>query len=117
MFGRLLSLLALVLLFGCRTACKNFGYSGGDGQTVDRAVMIDGARDMNDVTRAEEHWIRLRFRGAIIQRQYLAIDPLTSGRLSPCDRVEFRTTDGETRVVYFQYPFACVPGQPRGTNK
>jgi hypothetical protein len=117
MFYRVLSLLALALLFGCHTACKSFSYSGGDGATLDRAVMIDGARDMSDVIRSEDHWIRLRFRDGNVQRRDLASDPLTSDRHNPCDRVVFRTADGETRAVYFQYPFACVPGQSPGTNK
>jgi hypothetical protein len=106
---RLLTLLAVTLLFGCRTAPDTFRYSGGDGATVDRAVMIDSASTMSDVLRAEDHWIRRHFGAAVIQQRVLASDPLTSNRPNPCDCVEFTTTDGKTRTVYFEYPYTCVP--------
>ena len=117
MFCRVLSLVAVALLFGCRTAHESLEYSGGNGTTVDQAVMIDDALNMSDVIRAEDHWVRLHFRDGIVQRRDLASDPLTGDRVNPCERVEFRTTDGETRVIYFQYPFACVPGQIPAGNK
>lgn len=79
--------------------------------------MISDARDQDDVIHAQQVWIQHRFRGALIQRRVLVRDPLTSADNHPCDAVEFKATDGKTRIVYFRYPFTTFPGQPPGSRK
>lgn len=112
-----LILMILISLCGCKTVPGDFHYSGGDGTAIVSAVVICGARSESDVIQAQRHWIKQRFRGAIIQRRTLVSDPISSTDLNPCDEVEFTAADGKTRAVYFRYSSATVPVQIPAGNK
>lgn len=42
-------------------------YSGGDGQTLKKAVVIAGASSMEEGLAAEQEWIRLHYPGATVE--------------------------------------------------
>ncbi|MET1161493.1 MAG: hypothetical protein ABWY48_03055 [Pseudoxanthomonas sp.] len=48
-------------------ALPGIRYSGGDGLTLKKAVVIAGARNVSDGIAAEEQWIRIHYPGATVE--------------------------------------------------
>ncbi len=51
------------------------GYAGGDGLTVKKAVVINGARNVEEGLAAEQEWIRLHYPGAKIESRGRVVGP------------------------------------------
>lgn len=45
------------------------GYSGGDGSTIKKAIVITGARNASEGAAAELEWIRIHLPGATVESQ------------------------------------------------
>lgn len=45
------------------------GYSGGDGSTIKKAIVITGARSVSEGSAAELEWIRIHLPGATVESQ------------------------------------------------
>ena len=45
------------------------GYSGGDGSTIKKAIVISGARSASEGAAAELEWIRIHLPGATVESQ------------------------------------------------
>jgi hypothetical protein len=88
-----------VLVIGCqapRPTSQPLVFSGGDGSSCEQAVVIREARIREVGLLAEKVWLEERYPGYRNVRE---------SSLSSADRhydvVEFATTAGETRKVYF----------------
>jgi hypothetical protein len=94
---RLLSAAMLCLLFAsCATTQESsFASSSKDGASIDSAILINEKSEVAGV-QAEYHWIGLHYpnykRGAqaVLNK---------NGRMY--DRIEFTTSGGDSKVVYF----------------
>ena len=50
-------------------------YSGGDGLTLKKAVVIAGARSVNEGMEAEQEWIRIHYPDAAIESKGRVVGP------------------------------------------
>lgn len=48
---------------------STIGYSGGDGSTIKKAIVIAGARNASEGAAAELEWIRIHLPGATVESQ------------------------------------------------
>ena len=87
-----LALLAVVVL-GCRTV--SLSYSGGDGMSLEHAVVISGAKNEEAGVAAERAWMEQRYPGFSQGRQTL----LSSGG-KKYDAIQIATREGH-KTVYF----------------
>jgi len=71
-------------------------YEGGDGGSLETAVIIKHANDDLMGTKAEYVWLRQTFPGLKLVSQQLLHE---GGKTF--DRMEFSTRDGSTRTIYF----------------
>lgn len=71
-------------------------YEGGEGGSIETAVIIKHAQDDLMGTKAEYVWLRQTFPGLKLVSQHLLHE---GGKTF--DRMEFTTTDGSTRTIYF----------------
>ena len=71
-------------------------YSGGDGSSIEQAVVIRGVRNTEAGLAAETAWMRQRYPGANKTMQELA----DVGRKN-YDVIGFTTAEGQTKSVYF----------------
>ena len=71
-------------------------FQGGDGSSIERAVLIKNAKGEEDGVAAESHWVRTVHPGWRKGDQALLSD---KGR--SYDRIEYRTPNGETKTLYF----------------
>lgn len=87
-----LAFLAIVLA-GCRTA--QLSYSGGDGSSLEHAIIIAGARDAISGVEAEGTWLEQRYPGFHQKQQSLLS---SSGKYY--DEIKITTREGH-KTVYF----------------
>ena len=88
-----------ILLVGCQTARpvrEPIVYSGGDGSSCRQAIVIGHANYREGGLMAMSQWLEQRYPGSHPKRQS-AMN--SAGR--HYDVVEFTTTQGEERTVYF----------------
>jgi hypothetical protein len=88
-----------VLVVGCQapqSTTQRLVYSGGDGSSRDRAVIIGEVQSREVGTLAERVWLEERYPG---YRESNKTTFTSADRLY--DLVEFATADGQTRQVYF----------------
>jgi hypothetical protein len=99
---RIVALVALGALAGCQSApsaapTRNTEtlYSGGDGQTVAKAIVINCDSESSGVA-AEYSWIRANHPGAkVVSQSVLHFNGRTY------DLLEWQSTEIETQSVYF----------------
>jgi hypothetical protein len=87
-----LALLTIVFV-GCSSGKLN--YSGGDGSSMEKAVVIKGAKDEEAGVAAESAWMEQKFPGFVKGTQAL----MNSGGKS-YDRIEITTREGK-KTIYF----------------
>ena len=98
---RALVLLGLVfVLAGCQSAAERDDtsppkLSGGDGLTLERAVMITGGNDLTNAD-VEYAWLRQHAPGATVTGQEL----INTGKRVH-DKLDVRLSDGSSRSYYF----------------
>jgi hypothetical protein len=88
-----------VLAAGCQTAAwssRPIVYSGGDGSSRERAVVISEVACREAGVLAENLWLEQRYPGC-----RGATRSAVNGADKQYDVVEFATAGGETRKVYF----------------
>lgn len=71
-------------------------YGGGDGTSVEKAVVIHGAPNSASGVRAESLWVRRHHPRWRKTRQ-----SLVRGEGKLYDRIDYKTASGETRALYF----------------
>lgn len=71
-------------------------FHGGDGSSLERAVVIKGARNMREGAQAQSLWVAKTFWG---WRQHQRSHVKERGRAY--DRIEYRTPKGERKMVFF----------------
>ena len=71
-------------------------FAGGDGSSIEQAVLIRNAKGEEEGVAAESHWVRTVHPGWRKGDQALLSD---KGR--SYDRIEYRTPKGETKTLYF----------------
>ena len=91
------SLLAVSGLFLCGPlqAAGLVTYAGGDGSTMEKAVVIKGADEMTGVN-AEYTYLTRRFPGYKMRQQ-----GVSSKDKHSYDTLEFTTAKGEKKTIYF----------------
>lgn len=77
------------------TAPAHITFAGGDGSTVEKAVIIKGATEMTGV-HAEYEWLAKHFPGAKPGEQ-----ALISNQGRSYDLLHFKTPDGKSHEAYF----------------
>ena len=111
------TVLALLLLFGCvsqqpvkspdslsnnspnnsrNAAFRGITYKGGDGSSIEKAVIILGAPNSIVGVSAESAWIRKNHPGWRKKRQ-----SLMGNKDKNYDCIEYTTPDGKTKTIYF----------------
>ena len=99
----LLVLFAAVLV-GCRErgpkVPSHIRFSGGDGSSSEREVVIMGATNLDAVRRAQRAWVAWRYPGLLTQYSVIAISP----GLEIHETIDSIAADGLTNRVYFVYP-------------
>lgn len=97
-----LLLVAVFCLLGCQTTPaesatpeQELSYAGGDGTSVEKAVVILGAMGSMDGVPAEYAWIQRNLPGAKIESQSIEPGEKTY------DLFKVTLPNGETRDVYF----------------
>lgn len=86
-------------------------YSGGDGSSIDQAVVLNGATIASG-PRAAYNFIEERFPGCVHRRQSLREQ---GGR--SYDVLEFTTADGEERTMYFDITDQFLKPMPPGGQR
>ncbi len=71
-------------------------YEGGDGTSIENAVFIKNAKSEFEGVKAESEWIARVHPGWKKGMQALLV---VKGR--PYDRIEYTTSKGEIRIIYF----------------
>jgi len=81
--------------FAAPAGLKSITFAGGDGSTLDKAVVIKGATAATGV-HAEYEWLTKHFPGYKMKEQ-----ALTSRNGRSYDVLHFTTPDGKAHEVYF----------------
>ena len=84
------------LLAGCQTSSQLVTYTGGDGSSCEKAVLINEVKLRETGRMAERVWVEQRYPG---NRDAKESNLTLGGR--HYDVVEVATTSGETQKVYF----------------
>lgn len=56
-------------------AAASVRYSGGDGLTLKKAVVIAGARNVSEGVAAEQEWIRIHYPDAVVESKGRIVGP------------------------------------------
>ena len=84
-----------ILLVACKPPPGGVTYSGGDGSTVEKAVIVNAANDMQGMT-AEYVWLADHYPGFHNRNQF------QRAQNGHCyDQMDIVTKDGQQRSVYF----------------
>ena len=78
------------------TKAGGFTYTGGDGSTIDQAVVIKGATDEETGVKAEYTWLRQKYPG-----YHRGGQSLMGKQGRHYDKIEFTTVDGHSLSTYF----------------
>jgi len=70
-------------------------YQGGDGSSIENAVIFPNAKSSSEGITLEKRWLTEKYPG------YKKIGQATVQQSRLCDRIEIITSDGQTRFVYF----------------
>lgn len=76
-------------------ASTGIRYSGGDGLTIKKAIVIAGAKTAGEGAAAEQEWIRTNFPGASIESQGRVTGP------PHYDVITVKLATGERRDIHF----------------
>lgn len=87
--------------------CGKLAFAGGDGSSIEKAVLITNAKTEEEGVAAESEWVRQVHAGWKKRRQSLVGD---AGKMY--DEVEYVTPEGETKTIYFDIS-AFVGGNGR----
>lgn len=58
-----------------QTAAPTVRYSGGDGLTLKKAVVIAGVDSVDEGMAAEQEWIRIHYPGAVVESKGRVVGP------------------------------------------
>ena len=84
-----------MLLVACKHSSGNVTYSGGDGSSIENAVVVNAANEDQGV-RAEYAWLQDHYAGYHGGNQFLRTDKGHS-----YDQLDIVTKEGQNRSVYF----------------
>ncbi len=96
---------AIATLAGCVTCeTQSPSFSGGNGASHADSIVVRHGHNDAAVLAAERDWLRYRHNGAQIverARELVGKPNHDSGVTKEYERLTFRTSSGETKVVYF----------------
>ena len=75
----------------------HYSFEGGNGQSMEKAVIIKGVRDVSVVMEAEEKWIEDHYFNSAIEDQNLVF---FEDRVY--DEISIITIDGKKRTIFFE---------------
>jgi len=91
------AILLMVLLLGCEAhKTEPFTFAGGDGSSVEKAIIISGASDETSGIRAEHVWFSKQYPGWKLSLQS---SPSTNGHVY--DKMDIVASDGASHSIYF----------------
>lgn len=86
------------------------GYSGGDGLTLKKAIVIAGAGSVKEGEAAEQEWIRIHYPGAIVESKGRVTGP------PHYDVITLKLPSGSRVDLHFEISSFFVDPQPGGTG-
>ena len=79
-----------------KPATAGIAFQGGDGSSIEKAIVIAGAHNESDGVASEYAWLSRHYAGYGMKKQ-----ALLQANGKSYDRLDFTTAHGEAKTVYF----------------